>query len=104
MKHLINGFGPHSPVVLSVHHPLNLVRSDQILLYLAPLFLFVHFKIIIVNVGWKSNIAHRSEHLIFCFTFLIWIAIVIKDFVPITTLQSRIVVFVLIAHMLFLNI
>jgi hypothetical protein len=72
MKHLVNSFGPDSPVILSVHHPLYLVRSDQVFLGCGgPLLLLTNFKIIIMNIGWKSNIAHGSEHLIFSFTFLI---------------------------------
>jgi len=51
MEHLIYGLGSDPPIILGVHHPLNLLGSDNIfLLVFLSFFLLVHFEVIIMDI------------------------------------------------------
>ena len=66
MQYLVNGLGPHSPIVRCVHHPLSLVGRNQFTFIRLSLFLagLLRFR---MDVVWKADVAHRGEHLL-----LVW--------------------------------
>lgn len=100
MKHLIDSLGPHSPIVLGVHHPLDLVRGNELALFRWSIFLawFDCISIIVVYILWKANIAHRCEHLLLRWSHVL--RLIVQYAVHLgwySSFQSRVIVVIIVA-------
>ena len=101
MQYLINGLGPHSPIVLRVHHSLYLLRSNKFTLVGWSLFQgwFLGFW---MDVIWKAYVAHGSEHLLLIWWQFGFVIHHLINFAGDCAFQDRVVV-MLSTALLFLN-
>lgn len=100
MEHLVNSLGPHSPIVLRVHHPLDLVRGNELALFRWSVFLawFNCISIIVMYILRKTNIAHRCEHLLLGWSHVLWL--IVEYTVHLgwySSFQSRVIVVIIVA-------
>lgn len=101
MQYLIDGLGPHSPIVLCVHHSLYLVRSNQFTL--VGLSLFWSWLLgFWMDVARKANVAHRGEHLLLIWWQLRFVVHHLINFAGDSTFQDWVIMMVGTA-LLFLN-
>lgn len=101
MQHLINGLGPNPPIILGVHHSLNLILGDKLLPFTRTLLILIYLQVIIVDIGREANIAHRREHLILHIRVLL---LAFRAEYLVATLERRVIILVHLTHVLLLNI
>ena len=70
VEHLVDSLRANPPIVLGVHHPLDLLGGDELLLGRSLaclsllLALLVHLEVVVVDVCGEANVTHRGEHLV----------------------------------------
>jgi len=59
-EHFVDGFGAHSPVILCIHHSINLICSDKFAGFVA----FGLTRMIGMHIARKPNVRHGRKHLL----------------------------------------